>query len=41
VIERSGIDAKLFDWEPEADRKVVRNEHDPIGARCPDLSKVV
>ena len=38
LIERYGIDAKLFDWEPEADRsrKIARNEHDPCGARCPD-----
>jgi hypothetical protein len=43
LIERYGIDAKLFDWEPEADcpRKVVRNENDPCGVRCPDLSRVV
>ena len=43
LILRYGIDAKLFDWEPDADcpRKVARNEHDPCGARCPDLSKVV
>jgi hypothetical protein len=39
LIEQYGIDAKLFDWEPEADcpRKVARNEHDPCGAvarRC-------
>ena len=29
LIERYGIDAKLFDWEPEADcpRKAARNEH--------------
>jgi hypothetical protein len=41
LIER--FDAKLFEWEPEADcpRNVARNEHDPCGARCPDLSKVV
>jgi hypothetical protein len=41
LIARYGIDAKLFEWSPEADcpRKVVRNEHDPCGARCPDLSK--
>ena len=33
LIERYGIDVKLFDWEPEADRlrKVARNEHDPCG----------
>jgi hypothetical protein len=43
LIERYGIEVKLFDWGPEADcpRKVARNEHDPCGARCPDLSKVV
>jgi hypothetical protein len=43
LIAQYGIDAKLFDWEPEADcpRKVARNEHDPCGARCSDLSKVV
>jgi hypothetical protein len=43
LIERYGIDAKLFDWEPEADcpRKVARNEHDQSGARCPDLAKAV
>ena len=43
LVERYGIDAKLFDWEPEADcpRKVARKEHDSCGARCPDLSKVV
>jgi hypothetical protein len=43
LIEQYGIDAKLFEWEPEADcpRKVARNERDPCGARCPDRSKVV
>ena len=43
LIMRYGIDAKLFDWEPEADcpRKVASNEHDPCGVRCPELSKVV
>ena len=43
LIMRYGIDAKPFDWEPEADcpRKVARNEHDPCGARFPYLSKVV
>ena len=41
--ERYGIDAKLFDLEPEADcaRKIARNDYDPCGARCPDLAKVV
>ena len=43
LIEEYGIDAKLVDWEPEADcpLKMARNDHDPCGARCPDLSKVV
>jgi hypothetical protein len=43
LIAQYGIDAKLFDWEPEANcpRKVARNERDPCGARCPDLSRVV
>jgi len=33
LIVQYGIDAKLFDWEPEADgpRKVAKNEHDPAG----------
>jgi hypothetical protein len=41
LIERYGIDAKLFDWEPEADcpRKQAKNLNDQCGARCPDLSK--
>jgi len=45
LIERYGIDAKLFDWSDEitADcpRKRARNLNDQYGARCPDLSKVV
>jgi hypothetical protein len=43
LIKRYGIDAKLFDWEPEADcpRKQARNLNDQCGARCPDLPKVV
>jgi hypothetical protein len=43
LIEQYGIDAKLFDFESEADcpRKIARNDYDPCGARCPDLSKVV
>jgi hypothetical protein len=43
LIEQYGIDAKLFDWEPEPDcpRKIARNDYDPCGARCPDLSKAV
>jgi hypothetical protein len=43
LIDRYGIDAKLFDWEPEADcpRKQAGNLNDLCGARCPDLSKVV
>jgi hypothetical protein len=37
------MDARLFDWEPEAEclRKMARNERDPCGARRPDLSKVL
>jgi hypothetical protein len=43
LIERYGSDAKLFDWEPEADcpRKQAKNLNDQCGARCPDLTKVV
>ena len=45
LIERYGIDAKLFDWSDEitADcpRKQAKNLNDQCGARCPDLSKVV
>ena len=43
LILRYGIDAKLFDWEPEADcpRRHSKNLYDQCGARCPDLSKVV
>jgi hypothetical protein len=45
MIERYGIDAKLFDCSDEitADcpRKQARNLSDQCGARCPDLSKVV
>ena len=43
LIEQYGIDAKLFDLEPDAEcpRKVARNQYDPCGARCPDLAKVV
>ena len=31
LIMRYGIDAKLFDWEPEGDcpRKIARNDYDP------------
>ena len=31
LIERYGIDAKLFDFEPKADcpRKIARNDYDP------------
>jgi hypothetical protein len=37
LIEQYRLDAKLFDWEPEADcpRKVARNEHDPCGGALP------
>jgi hypothetical protein len=45
LIERYGIDAKLFEWSDEitADcpRKQAKNLNDMCGARCPDLSKVV
>jgi hypothetical protein len=45
LIERYGIDAKLFEWSDEitADcpRKQARNLYDQCGARCPDLPKVV
>jgi hypothetical protein len=45
LIERYGIDAKLFDWSAQitADcpRKHSGNLYDQCGARCPDLSKVV
>jgi hypothetical protein len=35
LIERYGIDAKLFDFEPEADcpRKIRKNPYDACGAR--------
>jgi hypothetical protein len=45
LIERYGIDAKLFDGTDEitADcpRKQAANVNDICGARCPDLPKVV
>jgi hypothetical protein len=42
LIERYGIDAKLFDWiTADCPRKQARNLNDQCGARCPDLSKVV
>jgi hypothetical protein len=43
LIQRYGIDAKLFDWEPEADcpRKQARNLNDQCGARYPYRSKMV
>jgi hypothetical protein len=45
LIERYGIDAKLFEWSDEvtADcpRKQARNLNDQCGARCPDVPKVV
>ena len=42
LIERYGVDSKLFDREPEADcpRKQAGNLNDQCGARCPDLPKV-
>ena len=45
LIERYGIDAKLFDWTDEiaADcpRKIAKNLNDLCGARCPDSPKLV
>jgi hypothetical protein len=45
LIERYGIDAKLFDWSDEitADcpKKQARNMNDQCGARCPDLPRVL
>ena len=45
LIERYGIDAKLFDWSDEitADcpHKQANNVNDICGARCPDLWKVI
>jgi hypothetical protein len=45
LIERYGLDAKLFEWSDEitADcpRKQAMNLTDICGARCPDPSKVV
>jgi len=45
LIERYGINAKLFDWSDEitADcpRKQAKNLNDICGAGCPELSKVV
>ena len=39
IEQQYGLDAKLFDWEPEADcpRKRSRNLYDRCGARCQDL----
>jgi hypothetical protein len=43
LIERYGIDAKLFDWWDEitahCPRKRARNLNDECGARCPDFVK--
>ena len=45
LIERYGLDAKLFEWSDEitADcpRKQAKNLNDICGARCPDMRKVV
>jgi hypothetical protein len=45
LIERYGLDAKLFDWSDEITanfpRKQAMSLNDICGARCPDLSKVV
>ena len=41
LIERYGIDAKLFDWEPEFDcpRKLARHEMTHAALGCRDCSK--
>jgi hypothetical protein len=45
LIERYGIDAKLFEWSDEitADcpRKIAKKLDDLCGASCPDLPGVV
>jgi hypothetical protein len=43
LVDRYGIDAKLFDREAEADcpRKIARNDYDPCGDRCPDLKSTL
>jgi hypothetical protein len=45
LIERYGIDAKLFDWSDEitdhCPSKQANNLKEICGARCPDLQKVV
>jgi hypothetical protein len=45
LVERYGLDAKLFDWSNEitADcvRKIARDYADQCGAICPELPKVV
>ena len=42
LIERYGIDAKLFDWTDEITADRPRKQAKNIcGARCPDLPKVV
>jgi hypothetical protein len=45
LVERHGIDAKLFHWSDEiaadCSRRHSGNLYDQCGARCLDLSKVV
>jgi predicted nucleic acid-binding Zn ribbon protein len=42
LVERYGIDAKLFDWsDADCPRKQARSLNDQCGARCPDLPTVV
>jgi hypothetical protein len=45
LIERYGIEAKLFDWTDEITsdrpRKQAMNLNGICGARCPDLPKVL
>jgi hypothetical protein len=43
LIERYGIDAKLFDWLDEITsdfpRKQAKNPNDICGAKCPDCRR--
>jgi hypothetical protein len=44
LIERYGIDAKLFEWSDELTADCAQAGQEPqriCGARCPDLPKVV
>jgi hypothetical protein len=45
LIERYGVDAKLFDWSeeitPDCLRRQARNLNDQVRRPCPDLPKVL